>query len=55
MLSIGKLGTGQESYYLEKVAEGAEDYIPARARRRATGLATPPATSAWRAKSKVSS
>ena len=26
MLSIGKLGTGQESYYLEKVAEGAEDY-----------------------------
>ncbi len=25
MLSIGKLGTGQESYYLEKVAEGAED------------------------------
>jgi len=26
MLSIGKLGTGQEMYYLEKVAEGAEDY-----------------------------
>jgi conjugative relaxase-like TrwC/TraI family protein len=26
MLSIGKLGTGQERYYLEKVAEGAEDY-----------------------------
>jgi conjugative relaxase-like TrwC/TraI family protein len=26
MLSIGKLGTGQENYYLEKVAEGAEDY-----------------------------
>jgi len=26
MLSIGKLGKGQESYYLEKVAEGAEDY-----------------------------
>jgi conjugative relaxase-like TrwC/TraI family protein len=26
MLSIGKLGTGQEIYYLEKVAEGAEDY-----------------------------
>ena len=26
MLSIGKLGSGQESYYLEKVAEGAEDY-----------------------------
>jgi len=26
MLSIGKLGTGQEAYYLEKVAEGAEDY-----------------------------
>lgn len=26
MLSIGKLGVGQERYYLEKVAEGAEDY-----------------------------
>jgi conjugative relaxase-like TrwC/TraI family protein len=26
MLSIGKLGVGQERYYLGKVAEGAEDY-----------------------------
>jgi conjugative relaxase-like TrwC/TraI family protein len=26
MLSIGKLGTGQERYYLEKIAESAEDY-----------------------------
>jgi conjugative relaxase-like TrwC/TraI family protein len=26
MLSIGKLGIGQERYYLYKVAEGAEDY-----------------------------
>jgi conjugative relaxase-like TrwC/TraI family protein len=26
MLSIGKLGKGQENYYLEKVAEGQEDY-----------------------------
>ncbi len=26
MHSVGKLGTGQENYYLEKVAEGAEDY-----------------------------
>jgi len=26
MLSIGKLGRGQERYYLGKVAEGAEDY-----------------------------
>jgi conjugative relaxase-like TrwC/TraI family protein len=26
MLSIGKLGAGQEKYYLDKVAEGAEDY-----------------------------
>jgi len=26
MLSIGKLGGGQERYYLDKVAEGAEDY-----------------------------
>ena len=26
MLTIGKLGAGQEGYYLEKVADGAEDY-----------------------------
>src|SRR5690349_8216166 len=26
MHSIGKLGAGQERYYTEKVAEGAEDY-----------------------------
>jgi len=26
MLSIGKLGAGQHAYYLDKVAEGAEDY-----------------------------
>ncbi|HSK50454.1 MAG TPA: MobF family relaxase [Solirubrobacterales bacterium] len=26
MLSIGKLGAGQERYYLEQVAQGAEDY-----------------------------
>ncbi len=26
MLTIGKLGRGQERYYTEKVAEGAEDY-----------------------------
>lgn len=26
MLTIGKLGVGQERYYLDKVAEGAEDY-----------------------------
>src|SRR5215213_8564017 len=26
MLSIGKLGGGQERYYLDRVAEGAEDY-----------------------------
>jgi hypothetical protein len=26
MLSIGKMAGGQERYYLEKVAEGAEDW-----------------------------
>jgi hypothetical protein len=26
MISIGKLGSGQERYYTEKIAEGAEDY-----------------------------
>ncbi|MBS1679263.1 MAG: relaxase domain-containing protein [Actinobacteria bacterium] len=30
MLSIGKLGVGQERYYTEKVAEGAEDYYSGR-------------------------
>jgi hypothetical protein len=29
MLSIGKMGAGQEGYYLGKVAEGAEDYYSA--------------------------
>lgn len=40
MLSIGKLGKGQERYYLDKVAEGAEDYYSARARPPRTW--TPP-------------
>lgn len=58
MLSIGKLGKGQERYYLEKVAEGTEDYYPARARRPGNGWATqraglvsparPNPTSSWR-------
>jgi conjugative relaxase-like TrwC/TraI family protein len=30
MLSIGKLGVGQERYYTERVAEGAEDYYSGR-------------------------
>ena len=30
MLSIGKLGAGQEAYYTAKVAEGAEDYYQSR-------------------------
>jgi hypothetical protein len=30
MLSIGKLGKGQERYYLGKVAEGTEDSTLAR-------------------------
>lgn len=34
MLSIGKLGRGQEHYYLEKVAEGAEDYYSGGGRGR---------------------
>ena len=49
MLSIGKLGNGQERYYLDKVAEGAEDYYSGegeaagpvdRRRRRATSAST---------------
>jgi hypothetical protein len=34
VLSIGKLGQGQESYYLEAVAQGVEDYY--------TGVGEPP-------------
>lgn len=30
MLSIGKLGHGQESYYLQAVAQGVEDYYVGR-------------------------
>jgi conjugative relaxase-like TrwC/TraI family protein len=30
MLSIGKLGSGQEQYYTQKIAEGAEDYYSGR-------------------------
>ena len=30
MLSIGKLGRGQENYYLETVAKGVEDYYVGR-------------------------
>lgn len=51
MLSIGKLGRGQESYYLGKVAEGAEDYYSGEGRPRVIGLATLPRTSASRARS----
>lgn len=37
MLSIGKLGAGQERYYLDKVAEGAEDYYSGEAEGRWLG------------------
>ena len=59
MLSIGKLGKGQERYYLEKVAEGAEDYYsgegeeagPVAGRRRRASWACrarSSPTSSWR-------
>jgi conjugative relaxase-like TrwC/TraI family protein len=37
MLSIGKLGAGQERYYTEKVAEGAEDYYSGEGEAEAEG------------------
>jgi TrwC relaxase len=42
MLTIGKLGAGQEAYYLDKVAGGAEDYYSGEgeAEGRWTGNAT---------------
>jgi hypothetical protein len=51
MLSIGKLGRGQERYYLDKVAEGAEDYYSGEARRLASGSAMRPETSVSKARS----
>jgi hypothetical protein len=51
MLSIGKLGRGQERYYLDKVAEGAEDYYSG----KGYWLAMQLATSALRARSPRSS
>jgi hypothetical protein len=43
MLTIGKLGAGQEAYYLDKVAQGAEDYYAGEgeAEGRWTGDAAP--------------
>jgi len=51
MLSIGKMGVGQEGYYLGKVAEGAEDYYSGEGRPRAAGSVTPPRTSGCKARS----
>ena len=48
MLSIGKLGAGQERYYLDKVAEGAEDYYSGEGEAEGRGSATPPRSSAFR-------
>jgi conjugative relaxase-like TrwC/TraI family protein len=40
MLSIGKLGSGQEQYYIEKVTEGAEDYYSGRGEAEGQWLGT---------------
>jgi conjugative relaxase-like TrwC/TraI family protein len=40
MLSIGKLGVGQERYYTEKVAEGAEDYYSGEAEAEGIWIGT---------------
>ena len=55
MLSIGKLGAGQHSYYLDKVAEGAEDYYSGEAEAEGTGSATPPRVLALTARSRPTS
>jgi hypothetical protein len=41
MLSIGRLGSGQETYYLEKVAEGAEDYYTAKLKQNLSSRRIP--------------
>jgi len=50
MISISKMGGGQERYYLEKVAEGAEDYYSGEGEAGATGSVTPPPISACKAR-----
>ena len=51
MLTIGKLGIGQERYYLDKVAEGAEDYYSGEGEAAGSGSATPPRSWASKARS----
>jgi len=41
MLSIGKLGKGQERSYLDRSPKARRIITPARARRRVSGSATP--------------
>lgn len=41
MLSAGKLGRGQERYYLDKVAEGAEDYYSGEGFATSRGVPSP--------------
>jgi hypothetical protein len=55
MLSIGKLGTGQEAYYLEKVAEGAEDYYSGEGKADGYWLGDAARDLGWKARSRTSS
>ena len=52
MLSIGRLGKGQERYYLDKVAEGAEDYYSGKGEAEGQWLVAPPKHSACPARPK---
>ena len=49
VLSLGKLGAGQQSYYLEAVARGVEDYYGGRGEVAGRGLARARRHSRWRA------
>ncbi len=51
MLSIGKLGRGQERYYLDKVAEGAEDYYSGEGEAPGEWIGDAAGTSASKARS----
>ncbi len=50
MLSAGKLGRGQERYYLDKVAEGAEDHYTGEGEAEGAGSAMLPRRWACRAR-----
>jgi len=50
MLSLGKLAPGQQEYYLDTVAKGAEEYYTGAKEPRASGTGQRRPVSAWPAR-----